>query len=135
MKCCHPAALCFFTGINLFLYICTLMVKCRKYFGLFLVAVYAFFFASTNLFYHTHQIADFILVHSHPFSGAGHSHTADQVLLIDAIDSSIYQESSAISAPDMIPALPCLVISMGREADVLSAPTFPFSLRAPPASC
>lgn len=111
------------------------MVKCRKYFGLFLVAVYAFFFASTNLFYHTHQIADYILVHSHPFSGSGHSHTADQVLLIDAVDSAIYQESSVISAPDMIPELPRLVISLGRETDVFSTHIFSISLRAPPASC
>lgn len=111
------------------------MVKSRKYVGLALIVVYAFFFASANLFYHTHQLANSKLVHSHPFSGAGHSHTANQVVLIDLLDSATYQESSEISVPDAVSLLCCREIPASPEQSVLSVSAFSFSLRAPPATC
>ena len=111
------------------------MVKFRKYTGLFLILVYAFFFASTNLFYHTHQLADYKLVHSHPFSIPGHSHTAGQILLINIIDSADFQESAGLSVPDAIPGLSCSEIFGNCAEKVLSGTTFSYSLRAPPASC
>ena len=111
------------------------MVKFRKYTGLFLILVYAFFFASTNFFYHTHQLADHKLVHSHPFSIPGHSHTANQILLIDIIDSADYQESSEVPVPDSAPGLSLPEISEFITDNVLSGAFFFYSLRAPPASC
>ena len=111
------------------------MVKFRKYSGLFLILVYAFFFASTNLFYHSHQLADYKLVHSHPFSIPGHSHTANQILLIDLIDSADFQESAELSVPDAVPGFSCPE-NMGNSTEViLSGVIFSYSLRAPPASC
>ena len=111
------------------------MVKFRKYSGLFLILVYAFFFASTNLFYHSHQLADYKLVHSHPFSIPGHSHTANQILLIDLIDSADFQESAELSVPDAVPGFSCPEI-MGNSTEVVrSGVIFSYSLRAPPASC
>lgn len=111
------------------------MVKCRRIFGVILVLVYAFFFASTNFFYHSHLIADHRLVHSHPFSGADHSHTAGQVLLITAADSSFYQEAEAVSVPDLVQlpfqALLCLLDVTSEQPPAI----FSFSLRAPPSSC
>lgn len=109
------------------------MRRYGKYAGLFLMVVYAFFFASTNLFYHTHQGEDFKLVHSHPFSGAGHSHTSNQVLLIDAVDSSIYQESPDVAAPDYILTPWCVEIAQCLKETVESCLVTLFSLRAPPA--
>ena len=111
------------------------MVKFRKYTGLFLILVYAFFFASTNFFYHTHQLADHKLVHSHPFSIPGHSHTAGQILLIDLIDSADLMESAELSVSDAICGFSVPVISDKRADDVLSGFNFCYSLRAPPASC
>ena len=111
------------------------MVKFRKYTGLFLILVYAFFFASTNLFYHSHQLADYKIVHSHPFSIPGHSHTANQILLIDLIDSADFQESAELSVPDAVPGFSVTVISDKCADDVLSGFNFYYSLRAPPASC
>ena len=111
------------------------MVKFRKYTGLFLILVYAFFFASTNLFYHTHQLADYKLTHSHPFSIPGHSHTANQILLINLIDSADLQESAELSVPDAAPGFSCPEIYDNRTDDVLSGVIFFNSLRAPPASC
>ena len=40
----------------------------RQLSSVVMLVVYAFFFASTNLFYHSHQLADSKVVHSHPFS-------------------------------------------------------------------
>ena len=111
------------------------MVKFRKYTGLFLILVYAFFFASTNFFYHTHQLADHKLVHSHPFSIPGHSHTAGQILLIDLIDSADLMESAELSAPNAIPGFSCPEFSDNYAEKVLSGFNFYYSLRAPPASC
>ncbi len=111
------------------------MVRFRKYTGFILILVYAFFFASTNLFYHSHQLADYKLVHSHPFSNPGHSHTSSQILLIDLIDSADFQESDGLSAPDVVPGFPCPERSEGGNANVLFGFIFSYSLRAPPASC
>ena len=111
------------------------MAKFRKYTGLFLILVYAFFFASTNFFYHTHQLADGKLVHSHPFSIPGHSHTAGQILLIDSVDSADFQESAELSVPDAISGFPVPEICDICTEDVLSGTSFSYSLRAPPASC
>ena len=111
------------------------MVKCRKHIGLVLLLVYAFFFASTNFFYHSHQLAGCKIVHSHPFNDPGHSHTANQVLLIDSADSAIYQEVADLLAPDAVPALLCVGITACQNDVVLPGSFFSFSLRAPPTSC
>lgn len=111
------------------------MVKFRKYTGLFLILVYAFFFASTNLFYHSHQLANHKLVHSHPFSIPGHSHTANQILLINLIDSADFQESAELSVSDAICGFSFTEIFDNRSCDILYGIKFSYSLRAPPASC
>lgn len=111
------------------------MVKLRKYTGLFLILVYAFFFASTNLFYHSHQLANHKLVHSHPFSIPGHSHTANQILLISQADSADFQKSAELSVSDAIRSFYTTEIFDNRSCDILSGIKFSFSLRAPPASC
>lgn len=111
------------------------MGKCRKNIGLVLLFVYAFFFASTNFFYHSHQLADHRLVHSHPFSGANHSHTANQIVLIQAADSSNYQESSILTVPDYILEQLGDVGSQLYVRPALPPDNFSFSLRAPPTTC
>ena len=117
------------------MYFCERMVKFRKYTGLLLLLVYAFFFASTNFFYHTHQLADCKLVHSHPFSAPDHSHTAGQILLIGLIDSADLLESAELSTPETIYGFSVPEISDKRVDDVLSGFNRFYSLRAPPASC
>ncbi|MCQ2181708.1 MAG: hypothetical protein MJY50_06600 [Bacteroidales bacterium] len=111
------------------------MAKCRKHIGLALLVVYAFFFASANLFCHSHQLSGFKIVHSHPFNGSGHSHTTGQILLIDVLDSATYQESAEISAPELIPVLLGGEIVSPYTSPVFSPEVSSFSLRAPPASC
>ena len=109
------------------------MSKGIKYIGLFLVLVYAFFFTSTNFFYHTHQLATAKLVHSHPFGGQGHTHTANQLTLVDIIDSSVYQESADVITPDFLPVLLSSEMDWNPTEEVFNVRILNFSLRAPPA--
>ncbi|MCQ2177940.1 MAG: hypothetical protein MJY42_03525 [Bacteroidales bacterium] len=111
------------------------MTGFRKYIVVFLTVVYAFFFASTNLFYHTHHLVNSVLVHSHPFSGAGHTHTASQLVLIDAVDSSVYQGSVLQTVPEFVPTAFGSELCLNPITPVLSTRALSFSLRAPPASC
>ena len=103
--------------------------------GIILASVYVFFFASTNLFYHSHIISNVKIVHSHPWSGAAHSHNADQVSLIEVLDSAVYQETEPLFISGPVPELPskvetAVIVTVLRQPAVLS-----FSLRAPPAHC
>lgn len=109
------------------------MTKCRKFIGLVLVAVYALFFASTHFFYHSHQFADFKLVHSHPFNNAGHSHTANQIALFSLLDSESYQDSSIADAPAFVPVQIGEKICGHYSGQFVSTLLQSVSLRAPPA--
>ncbi len=111
------------------------MSKFRKFISLTLVVVYAFFLASTTMFYHSHQLADFKLVHSHPFTSHGHTHTAGQILLIDIVDSAAYKESSSMSVPVSIPVAADPDLFVRYVEPVLAPVFFLFSLKAPPVSC
>lgn len=76
--------------------------RSRLYSSLVLLAIYAFFFASTNLFYHSHQIENMKIVHSHPWSGGNHAHSTGQILLINIISAQIYEQSACVTAPDAV---------------------------------
>lgn len=103
--------------------------------GIVLAAVYAFFFASTNLFYHSHIISDVKIVHSHPWSGAAHSHNAEQISLIEVLDSAVYQETEATVIPGPIPETFFRVAAIAHVAAPIQPTILTFSLRAPPAHC
>ncbi len=120
---------------NVFLYLCGGMFRFRKFISLTLVVVYAFFLASTTMFYHSHQLADFKLVHSHPFTSHGHTHTAGQILLIDIVDSAAYKESPTMSVPVCAPVAADPDLFVRYVEPVLAPVFFLFSLKAPPASC
>lgn len=50
-----------------------------------MLSLYAFFFASTNLFVHTHEGPYSKIVHSHPWSGKSHSHSSSELQLINIL--------------------------------------------------
>lgn len=104
----------------------------RKYVGLFLVVVYAFFYASTNMFYHTHQFSDGRVVHSHPFGEKGHNHTAGQILLFSVVEEGAYNGAETIHSPEFIPVDSIEVSSDERADAAQSVHCRFFSLRAPP---
>lgn len=108
-------------------------VRRRKYAGYVLLAVYAFFFASTNFFYHSHQLLNSRLVHSHPFNGANHSHTTNQIVLIGIVDSAVFDESSSVEVPDVIPVQRKAVCRQSVNGQLPVGSIIHYSLRAPPA--
>lgn len=55
--------------------------------------LFAFFFASTNLFPHVHEGPDGRIVHSHPWSGKAHSHSASEIQFLQIISANIYLDS------------------------------------------
>lgn len=91
------------------------MKKALKYLGalpqITVLVLFAFFFASTNFFFHVHEGPDGRIVHSHPWSAKPHSHSAAQFQLISLISSSAFEaggqlriEAPAGSGGDSVPA-------------------------------
>lgn len=67
------------------------MTRLGKYWSALLLALFAFFFASTNLFTHVHEGPEGRIVHSHPWSGKSHSHTGAQYQIIQLLSGNIFQ--------------------------------------------
>lgn len=71
------------------------MRRLRKITSVLLLVLYATFFASTNLFVHSHDIFGQHIVHSHLGGSAHHSHSADQLQTINILgtESFIFSET------------------------------------------
>lgn len=100
--------------------------------GLFLLLVYAFFFASTNLFYHAHWIADTKIVHSHPAGDKAHSHTTGQINFLEITTNEVFDGVGTLTSCSPIPESGCSFEPMMAVPHVQSAHLLSFSLRAPP---
>lgn len=110
------------------------MVKgIKQTISLLLLVVYAFFFASANFFYHSHQDAEGNIVHSHIYWGhKAHSHTTAQLQIIDQLSTSSYNNADQIEIEQLLPVY-CENITDCREVASLSqGDGYSFSLRAPP---
>lgn len=68
--------------------------------GILLLSLYAFFFASTNLFIHTHEGPYYKIVHSHPWSGKAHGHTSQEVQLINIVSDQTCLAGNGSETPD-----------------------------------
>ena len=66
--------------------------KLVKYSGAVSLLLFAFFFASTNLFPHVHEGEAGRIVHSHPWSAKSHSHTDAQYQTIQLLSNNTFQE-------------------------------------------
>lgn len=100
-----------------------------------MIIVYAFFFASTNLFYHSHLIADIKIVHSHPWSSNNHSHNTSQLTFISFLDSEIFQDATSIEAPEATLTQIFIADEVCPEDFIISRNVLTISLRAPPSCC
>lgn len=69
------------------------MIRHLKYKSALALVLFAFFFASTNLFPHVHEGPDGRIVHSHPWSGKAHSHSASEIQFLQIISATIYLDS------------------------------------------
>lgn len=110
------------------------MTRHLKYKSAFALVLFAFFFASTNLFPHVHEGPEGRIVHSHPWSGKAHSHSDSEIQLLQIISANIYLDSGHVDfvtaeSPDflfiLVVALPEVVQTVFRHV---------LGLRAPPVS-
>lgn len=69
------------------------MIRHLKYKSALALVLFAFFFASTNLFPHVHEGPNGRIVHSHPWSGKAHSHSDSEIQLLQIISANIYLDS------------------------------------------
>lgn len=115
-------------------YLCRRMIRHLKYKSALALVLFAFFFASTNLFPHVHEGPDGRIVHSHPWSGKAHSHSDSEIQLLQIISANIYLDSGHVAfvtaeSPDflfiLVVALPEVVQTVFHHV---------LGLRAPPVS-
>ena len=97
-----------------------------------MLSLYAFFFASTNLFIHTHEGPYSKIVHSHPWSGKSHSHSSSELQLINILSSDNFLAAEACEEPE-----PYTAILEGSFTCTGTTPVLPqyhrtAGLRAPP---
>lgn len=110
------------------------MVKSIKQtISLLLLVVYAFFFASANLFYHSHQDEEGNIVHSHIYWGhKAHSHTTAQLQIIDQLSTLNYENADQIEIQQLLPEYFEGVTACREVAALSQGSEYSFSLRAPP---
>ncbi|MCQ2155415.1 MAG: hypothetical protein MJY55_06355 [Bacteroidales bacterium] len=100
--------------------------------SIILLVLFAFFFASTNLFFHTHEGLSGKIVHSHPWSAKSHNHTCAQFQAISILSANIFDLSASMELSDspqrtlIASAYPdyCVVATGGHPVTI--------SLRGPP---
>lgn len=107
----------------------------RRDISVLMVAIYVVFYVSANFFYHSHVYANSKVVHSHPFGSKTHNHTADQIQLIQVVESSSYESSTPMAeVPAGIEGIQSTIVSIyGEQTAQIGAVAYP-SLRAPPVS-
>ena len=98
------------------------------------LVLFAFFFASTNLFTHVHEGSEGRIVHSHPWSGKPHSHSNSELQILQIISANVYLDSGQAEIVPaesrdfsvlLIPELPEVILSLFHHV---------LGLRAPPVS-
>lgn len=102
--------------------------------SIILLVLFAFFFASTNLFFHTHEDLSGKIVHSHPWSAKSHNHSSAQFQAISILSANIFDASAQTDVPDCPQRL--LVASAYSDycPDVTGIHPGTISLRGPPMS-
>lgn len=73
----------------------------RKLSGVLLLTLFVGYFGGINLFPHKHYVNGNLIVHSHPFSSEGHTHTAQSLYLLDSLShfaSKVLQTGIIVSA-------------------------------------
>lgn len=121
-------------AFRIFYYLCCRMTRHLKYKSALALVLFAFFFASTNLFPHVHEGPHGRIVHSHPWSGKTHSHSDSELQLLQIISANIYLDSDPVEfitaeSPNfsliLVQALPEVVQTIFHHI---------LGLRAPPVS-
>lgn len=97
-----------------------------------MLIVYAFFFASTNLCYHSHEISGEKIIHSHMGYGYSHDHSNNQIQILEIISASVTDCPDTIILPDNSYAFSEVVAVLFVESRLGLIQSDGFYLRAPP---
>lgn len=100
--------------------------------GILMLSLYAFFFASTNLFIHTHEGPYSKIVHSHPWSGKSHSHSSSELQLINILSSGNCLAADICENPEPYAVCQGIVTESICVPPVLDEQYRTAGLRAPP---
>ena len=77
--------------------------KAIKISGLFLILLFAFNYASSNFFFHTHTVDSVKINHSHPYQTTdGHQHSSSALDFYSSILRTLYNTISFIFVPLLI---------------------------------
>ena len=102
--------------------------------SIILLVLFAFFFASTNLFFHTHEGISGKIVHSHPWSAKSHNHTGAQFQAISLLSANIFDLSDSVDRVDC-PQCPLIETAhFDKSASIAGVHPGAISLRGPPMS-
>ncbi len=107
-------------------------MRFRQIVSFLLLVVYATFFASVHLCYHTHQLANGEIVHSHLYGDKIHNHNSAQLQFIDQLTTATYQAADLVEAQQFNPEFSEVIIIAPEAGHQLLAAILPYSLRAPP---
>lgn len=110
------------------------MRRLNKYWSALLLLLFAFFFASTNLFTHVHEGPEGRIIHSHPWNGKSHSHTDAQYQIIQLLSSNIFQAGEEENFENPIIFIESDISSILPEIYINRILHHILGLRAPPAS-
>lgn len=122
--------LCRFTRLN------GMQGYCRKTCAALLLILFAGYWGSVTLFPHAHHVDGFVIVHSHPFSGAANgsaplNHTPQQFQLIAHLSLLVMVAAVALSFAARLLGVR-YVFRMMRPVGCLRPAIRTCSLRAPP---
>lgn len=110
------------------------MTRHLKYKSALALVLFAFFFASTNLFPHVHEGPEGRIVHSHPWSGKAHNHSDSEIQLLQIFSANIYLYSGHVEfVTAESPSFPVIPVLTLPEV-VQTVFHHVLGLRAPPVS-
>ena len=108
------------------------VMRFKQIVSFLLLVIYATFFASAHLCYHTHQLANGEIVHSHLYGDKIHNHNSAQLQFIDQLTTAPYQSANLVEVEPFIPEFSECIIIAPEAGYLLLDNILSFSLRAPP---
>ncbi len=108
------------------------VMRFKQIVSFLLLVIYATFFASAHLCYHTHQLANGEIVHSHLYGDKIHNHNSAQLQFIDQLTTAPYQSADLVEVEPFVPEFSEFIIIAPEAGYQLLDNILSFSLRAPP---
>jgi len=107
------------------------MVKIKKTVSLLFLALYVTYYGGTNFFFHTHRFTNGIITHSHPHASGTHSHSANDLQLINIFTNTLFISATVLFLLTLFPISTLRICSFYKR-HILHALIGSNLLRAPP---